>query len=392
VADVRTKPKVGFYLYFLNEKKRDAMEIKILTVADLKTALLSEDFWLTKTLPITKHRALSYIHNPRADKDDPVLLVAYQDKQVIGYLGILPDKIFVKNAVYKFGWLTSWRVNPSCATTGVGAVLLFKALNAYHQYLGVSGGSKEARKSLHASQKFIALKPLKGLEVRFRFNVTRAISRKLPVLKIFRVLFKIFDVMMDEIVNLRYFFWKRRDNICQHLIFEYIATIDEETGQFIQRHHQHDLTRKGKADLNWVMMFPWILSAPLKDSAGKRYYFSSRSERFFYLGVKVFEQNSEMVGFFMLKVRDDRMSVEYSYFESQHALSITSAVVYHALAMDVSALRLYDEQLVKSFSELRCPYWSAKAISRGFSLSKAFADIPLTGYRIHGGDGDLAFY
>ena len=368
------------------------MEIKAFTVADLKTVLLSEDFWHTKTLPITKHRALSHSHNPRADKDDPVLLVAYQDSQVIGYLGILPDKIFVNNAVYKFGWLTSWWVDPSCATTGVGAILLFKALNAYQQQLGVSGGSREARKALDASQKFRAVKSLKGLDIRFRLNVTRGILRKFPALKIFRVLFKIFDDLMDEIVNLRSFFWKRGNDICQRLTFEYLSAIDEETGQFIQRHHQQDLTRKGKADLNWMMIYPWILSAPLKDSAAKRFYFSSRSERFYYLGVKVFEHNNEMVGFFMLKVRDDRMSVVYSYFESQHTLSVTAAVVYHTLAMDVSALSLYDEQLVASFSELRCPCWSTKSVSRGFFVSKAFADIPLGDYRLHDGDGDLAFY
>ncbi len=368
------------------------MEIKTFTVADLKTALLTEDFWLTKTLPITKHRAISYSHNPRADMDDLVLLVAYQDNQVIGYLGVLPDKIFVNNTEYKFGWLTSWWVDPRCATTGVGAILLFKALNAYHQYLGVSGGSKQARKALDASQKFIALKTLKGLDIRFRFNVTRAILRKLPTMKIFRVLFKLFDFMMDEIVNLRSFFWERRDKIHLRLTFEYISSIDEETGDFIQRHHQQDLTRKGKAELSWMMNYPWMLSAPLKDSASRRYYFSSRSDRFLFLGVKVFEQNSGMVGFFILKVRDDQMSVVYSYFDSQHASSITTAVVYHTLAMDVSTLSLYDEQLVASFSELRCPYWSTKAVSRGFFLSKAFADIPLRDYRLHGGDGDLAFY
>ena len=198
--------------------------------------------------------------------------------------------------------------------------------------------------------------------------------------------------MLDEIVNLRSFFWQRRNNLCQGLTFEYISSIDGETGHFIQRHHQHDLTRKGTADLNWMMSYPWILSAPLKDSASRRYYFSSRSDRFLYLGVKVFAHNNAMVGFLMLKVRDDRMSVVYSYFESQHAASITAAAVYHALAMDVSALSLYDQRLVASFSELGCPCWSSKTISRGFFLSKAFADIPLTDYRLHGGDGDLVFY
>jgi hypothetical protein len=60
--------------------------------------------------------------------------------------------------------------------------------------------------------------------------------------------------------------------------------------------------------------------------------------------------------------------------------------------MDVGILSLYDEQLVARFSELRCPCWSTKKNSRGFSLSKAFANIPLADYRLHGGDGDLAFY
>ena len=350
-------------------ENQDAMEIKTFTVAELKIALESEDFWLTKTLPITKHRALSYCRNPRADEDDPVLLVAYQDNRVIGYLGILPDKIFVNNAVYKLGWLTSWWVDPSCATAGAGAILLFKALNAYDQYIGVSGGSREARKALHASQKFMALKPLQGLDIRLRFNLTKDIPRRLPALKIFRGLFKILDVML-----------------------EYISAIDEETDRFIQLHHQYDLTRKEKSDLSWIMTNPWILSAPFKDSASQKFYFSSRAERFLYLGVKVFEHQTEMIGFFLLKVRDDRMSLVYSFFESRHAASITAAALHHALAMDVSVLSLYDEQLVAGFSELRCPCWSAKKKSRGFSLSKAFADIPLANCRLHGGDGDLAFY
>jgi hypothetical protein len=245
---------------------------------------------------------------------------------------------------------------------------------------------------LDASQKFMALKTLKGLDIKLRLNVTRAILRKRPALKLFRVLFKIFDDLVDEIVNLRSFFWKRRNEILDRLNFEYISAIDEETEQFIQRHHQHDLTRKEKADFNWIMKYPWILSAPLKDSAAKRYYFSSRAGRFFYLGVKVFEQNNEMVGFFMLKVRDDRMSVVYSFFESRHAQSIAALVVHQALAMDVSTLSLYDRQLVAGFSELGCPYWSAQKVSKGFSLSRALTEIPLENYRLHRGDGDLAFY
>jgi hypothetical protein len=368
------------------------MEFKSFTVADLGIALLSENFWHTKTLPITRQRAWSLCHNPRAERDDPVLLVAYQDDQVVGYLGILPDKIFFDNAAHSLGWLTGWWVDPSLAGKGVGAILLYKALNAYRDRLGVSGGSKEARKALHASQKFIALKPLKGLDIRFRFNATGAVLRKFASLKILRPGFKVADVMLDEIVNLRGFFWERRTHIRQRLAFEYVSSIDSETSRFIERHYHHDLTRKGKAELDWIMTYPWIVSAPQKDSASRRYFFSSISARFFFLGVKVFEQHNGMIGFLMLSVRNDRMRVVYSHFEDRHAPSIAAAAVYHALAMDVSILSLYDERLVKSVSGLRCPFWSTQSMSRGFFLSKAFADFPLADCRLHGGDGDFAFY
>lgn len=368
------------------------MEFKTFTTADLERALLSEDFWIAKTLPITKQRALSFCHNPRAGKDDPVLLVAYTENQVAGYLGILPDRIFFNGAGHKLGWLTGWWVDPGRATRGLGAMLLYKALNAWGGCVGVSGGSKEARNLLEASQKFVALNPLKGLDIRLRFNASRHILGRFPSMKIFRGCFKVADVMLDEIVNLRSFFWERGTPFLQRLTFEYVSSIDAETGGFIQRHHRHDLTRKGQADLNWIMGYPWIVSAPQKDSASRRYFFSSISARFLYLGVKVFEQDGGLAGFLLLSVRDDRMSVVYAHFENRHASSIAAAAVYHALAMDVSTLSLYDKQLVQSIAGLRCPCWSTKTVSRGFFLSRAFADFPLGGCRLHGGDGDFAFY
>jgi len=368
------------------------MDIKTFTVADLRTALMREDFWLTQTLPITKHRALSYCRNPRADEDDPVLLVAYRDNRVIGYLGILPDKIFVNDTDYKLGWLTSWWVNPAFSTAGVGAFLLFKALNAYDQYVGVAGSSREARKALKASQKFMAVKPLRGLDIRLRFNATGYVLRRFPAMKIFRGLIKIVDSATDAAVRLRSFIWQRRNISGRNLTFEYVSAIDEETARFMKRHHQHDLTRKEASDLSWIMNNPWIISAPLKDSMSKKYYFSSRAARFLYLGIKVFENQTEMIGFCLLKVRDDRMTVLYSYCENRHAASITAAVFHQALAMEVGILSLFDEQLVAAFSELHCPCWSVKKKSRGFSLSKAFGEISVADCRLQGGDGDLAFY
>ena len=368
------------------------MDIRTFTVNDLKTALESQKFWQTDNLPITKHRALSFTRNPRADASDVVLLVAYRGDHVIGYLGILPDTIFINDVSYKLGWLTSWWVDSSFAKTGVGTILLFKALNAYNQYIGVSGSSGDARNALDASRRFMAIRPLKGLDVRLRLNCAHNIPRKSPALKQFRAIFKILDAGLDEVMKLRQHLWRQGENADQRLSFEYISTIDKETEQVIQQHFQKDLTRKDKSDLDWIMSNPWIMSTPTKDAMSKRYYFSSRAKQFYYLGVKVFRRDAGFIGFLLIKVRDDRMDVIYSYFDNRYALSLAAAAEQQARAMNAAVLSLYDDRLIAGFSKLGCPYWSTRRNSREFALSKAFTDISLVDFRLQGGDGDLAFY
>jgi hypothetical protein len=222
--------------------------------------------------------------------------------------------------------------------------------------------------------------------------VRREIPRAIRWTSVFRVGFRLADVVLDEIVDFRYLLWERRNPLRRRLGFEYLSSIDAQAGRFIERQNHRDLTRKGKAELDWIMTCPWIVSAPEKDAAGRRYYFSSVAERFFHLAVKVFDPKDEMTGFLMLAVRDDRMSVAYAHFEQRHAADMAAAVLHHAFAMDAASLRLYDERLVNSLSALGCPCWSARPVSRGFFLPKPLAGDLRAERRLHGGDGDFAFY
>ena len=330
------------------------MEIKPYSIADLRTVLSSNDFWLSKTLPITKHRAAAQIHNPRAEEDDIVLLVAYQSDDIAGYLGVLPDRIFISDESYKLGWLTGWWVNPKLASAGLGTALLFKALNAYSQRIGVSGSSKDAGRVLQASRRFVAIDPLRGLEITLDANSDSGKQK--------------------------------------HLKFEYLSLIDEETDALIQAHNRQDLTRKEKVDLDWIMTYPWVLSAPQKDIAGKRFYFSSIARRFSYLGVKVFDERRGLIGFFVLKARDDKVSLIFSYFDNEDVDAISDAVLHHALAMEASKLSLYGNRMVDCFPKSGYPVRSTKSVSRGFLLTKPFENKTWAACRLQGGDGDLAFY
>ena len=81
------------------------MKISSYRIADLRRLLEDPVFWGQEVLPISKHRLVSHINNPRANEDDIVLLTAHEDGNVEAYIGILPDLCFTSDGkTQKFGW------------------------------------------------------------------------------------------------------------------------------------------------------------------------------------------------------------------------------------------------------------------------------------------------
>ena len=73
------------------------IDIRLLNKKHLNEYINSDIFADQDNIPISKHRALSHFNNPRLDEDDIILLLAYENDRMIGYLGVLPDKIFFSN-------------------------------------------------------------------------------------------------------------------------------------------------------------------------------------------------------------------------------------------------------------------------------------------------------
>jgi len=82
------------------------IRIEILNKIQLKGYIDSPDFYHSDFVPISKHRAISHINNPRAGDDDILLLLAYEGDKLVGYLGVLPDFIYIDEKPNKIGWLS----------------------------------------------------------------------------------------------------------------------------------------------------------------------------------------------------------------------------------------------------------------------------------------------
>ena len=131
--------------------------IEAYTLADLAQLVRSKDFWNGDLIPITRHRALAEIKNPRADPEDVILLVAYDEDRVCGYTGVLPGLIFLEGERHRVGWLTAWWRKPDPKYAGIGSKLLMRASELYQGAICIAPPSDAARKVLEASKQFVML-------------------------------------------------------------------------------------------------------------------------------------------------------------------------------------------------------------------------------------------
>ena len=130
------------------------MEVKHYTAQQLKSELNKNDLWNSKYCPITRHRALSIIMNPRTQPDDPVLIVGYNKGEVSGYVAIVPDVIYSGDELVKLGWLGSWWSDPDPSNSMMAVLLLRKAYDVYDGFLAGFSAAERAEQLIKSSNRF----------------------------------------------------------------------------------------------------------------------------------------------------------------------------------------------------------------------------------------------
>ena len=363
------------------------MNIRQFTIGDLEQCLHDNSLWGGEIAPITKHRAQAQVRNPRADADDVALLVAYDGQQIVGYLGILPDRIYLGEGAQKIGWLTAWWAEPGPKYAALGLMLLMKALRAWDDNIGVSGFAISARKFYDASKKFVLIKEPAGIVGVVRCVLADLAPRKWPRLKPLIPALRLIDAAVNPFVMLRLRLWAGRR---APVVSRSLETIGEEVRRFISSHQQNELTRRGPAEFEWIMQHPWVLTGP-HASATNRYYFSSMGRRFAFFCIEVREHNGRLVGFLLLNLHDDSLSVPYCYCSPADAANVAHVVARHAITLKVSTITTFNQNLLSGLRHIGFPFLYKQAAHRPWIVSAKFKDINFASYALQDGEGDCAF-
>jgi len=369
------------------------MDIKHYKKVDLKDELDSNLFWESDNMPITKHRALSFMNNPRADNNDIVLIVAFELNIIVGYIGIVPDIIYLNDREYKIGVLSTWWVNPSCLKSGIGKKLLFCALSCYDGKLYLSGYTKVAESIYKKTNLFHLIENSSGIIInkRFWFNnyYSRSILKKITPTRLKIIITNIIN--RNLIKKQKYWIYKNKI-IINNIRFEYVDKFDISAEKFIQQHNKNELFKRNIQVLNWIIDYPWVLETSLNDGFYDKYYFSSEANIFNFFNILIYDLNNKLVGILILKQRDSHLTIPYIYYEDDYFNTITRLLILHIFQLDIMTVSTFNNELINQLKTLNAPLYITKSKKNNKPLiSNKFKSFDLSNYTLQDGDGDLVF-
>jgi GNAT superfamily N-acetyltransferase len=366
------------------------MEIRRLNKKDLKQFIDSDEFHSMPVIPITKHRALSHLSNPRASDEDFLLLLAFEDNRMVGYLGILADFLYDHEAVYKAGWLSASWVDPAMRRKGIAVKLLREALNAWNNHILVADWVPNSFGVYQKSEAFTDLLCREGIQAYLRFNL----QEMHPAQKTF--FRKIILIAVDGILNI----FNSLRLYCHNVVFrndyppyERSSRIDDESAGFMNQWKNSGMFRRSEKDLAWILKYPWVLEKSREyPTPDRRFYFSSVCNEFRNEIIKIRDSRNEMIALLMLTIRNKSLQIPYLYYYSDQIESIARFIYRYMYDAKIKMITLFDTRLSDYILTNRTAFISKHKIKRHYIITKCLAE-KLTDDRriIQDGDGELAF-
>jgi GNAT superfamily N-acetyltransferase len=366
------------------------MEIKTYNSAQLNELIQSDSFRRMPVVPISTHRAISHIHNPRADKEDVLLIMAVDDGEMTGYLGILPDRIYnAKDESFKCGWLSCMWVNPSLRGKGIAKQLLATAFSSWQDRILVTEFTPEAKGLYDRSGGFNDLRANDGLRCYLRFNLHEVLPKKDERFKPYLPILKLVDSIVNVPIDLRLSLLQTQKSFA--LRFDPVREIDEEMGHYILRHQKNQFERRNADELNWIIKYPWLKESKSTDES-TRYHFSSVSNRFCNLCFKL-TINGEIQGYLHLTIRDNHLRIPYAYFDSRYLNEVVQYLYKIMRDYKLNMLTVFHKEIVAYMLSGATPFIYKRGIKRQYIISKVldshFAEKDELA--IQDGDADCAF-
>ena len=357
--------------------------LQLLRRLDLLDFIHSPAYQHWPVLPISRHRALSHVANPRTQDDDVLLLLAMEEGEMVGYLGVLPDEIFNGGGQpMRVGWMSCIWTHPRMRGRGIAELLVKAALRAYDGRLLATSFTPAAKKLYDKMGTFAPLARLEGYRLYRRMGLASLLAGRHPRLVPW---LRLADVLGNAVADRR---WWGEPKLPAGVELRFARQLSEQASALVAEQQATQLFRRRAAELNWILAYPWILESAGADVDSKRYAFSALSPAFQSGLIEVWEHD-ELQAVLLYQVREGHFQLPYSFFKPEYTPQVVRVLAYCWRHWKVHTVSFFQ-------SDLASAQFSGVLLKRPFHKEyllgcTALDGLPPTAFHLQAGDGDAAF-
>ncbi len=358
---------------------------------DIPDLMRETAFWDHEFLSISKHRLLAHWHNPNSDNDDIVLVLAYIDDELVGYMGVFTDRITIDAQTQKIGWLSTWWVHPKTKGSGIGRKILDTMYAANNGKIGISQFTPSAKRVYDKSGYFYTLKVNQGIKAVLRSNLVFVLPALYPKTRSLATVFAVTDSILNFFIGMKLAIQKNtlRSKL-QNVTIEYLSAIDPQTRELIDRHSTRAISKKSDAFFEWMKAYPWIQESPLLELTNKKKYeFSMADHSFSIYLIKIIEKNI-CKGFIVLQKRHHVAKLLFAYGDPADAHLAADVIKLQCATQNVREIICYDPAITAELKKSNLFLYQTKK-QRESIISKAFGKENFDEVAMNFGDGDCSF-
>lgn len=359
------------------------MKTEIYKISQLQEFIQSENYLSSRQIPVSPERALSYINNPRAEADMPVLFLCTENDKLLAYRTLLPDSFQSGGEAMAFAWLSGNYVDPDYRRKGLSTKLYKEVNEAWKGKLMYTNYAPASKAVYDKTQDFTCFSKRDGKRYYMRSSLAELMKDRIRSGAILRFGDRLLNGIHDAMISTMDFPVNPETSITV------IKSFDTDIKKLIEKAQDGSLFKRTGKEFKWIIDFPWITKDPLQ-LQNAAYQFRRVASRFKNNWYRL--ENSSGVAFLWITILDEKCSVPYFFHNDKKLLHAARQIVLREMIENQSAyISIRHPELGPLLGLKKNPFYLSRSMPQNYFAHKNLLKYLPGDDIIHDGDGDCVF-
>ncbi len=360
--------------------------IETYTAEALVAFTQSETYQQMPVIPISAIRASSLLNSPKTLPTDIVMVCAFHNDTLVGYLGLLPDECVIQHNPIRFGWLSGMWVSEHHRGKGIASSLINTMLTVWNDNVLTTNQSPVAALVFQKHKKFVC-KENTGKRFYLRSRLAGLVPQKIAWTKRLSWALHPLDFILNSFFTAyRSIGFKKVEN------YKVFNTIDDTLAAFLNQQQLNNVGTRRVVDFEWMMNYPWVKQSAVPDSFADKYEFTISTPDYRNEFVVCVDVHERIIAAALVMLKKGELKVSYIWANNSALDTLGKAVFQYALnhsVYEISVFNLQHQSLIAPFAKwclhqrnLSRHYYLTAPIQKVFEQSTA---------QFFDGDGDCSF-